>query len=46
VECLAFKEFYIVKLVVEYLAENLYHANKVFVDWFEMCSDFAALSIK
>jgi hypothetical protein len=31
---------------VEYLPENLYQADNIFVDWYELCSDFAALSIK
>jgi hypothetical protein len=36
-----------VKLVLQYLAENLYQVDKVFVDWFELNSDFfAALSTK
>jgi hypothetical protein len=43
---LAFKEVYIAKSVVQYLAENLYHADKIFVDSFELYSDFAALSTK
>jgi hypothetical protein len=37
---------YIVKSTVEYLVENLYQANKIFVDCFELHSDFAALLIK
>jgi hypothetical protein len=41
-----FKEVYNVKSAVEYLAENLYQADKIFVDCFEMHSDFAALSPK
>jgi hypothetical protein len=31
---------------LEYLAENLYQADNIFVDWFELYYDFAALSIK
>jgi hypothetical protein len=45
-QVLTFKEVYIVKSVVEYLAENLYHADKIFVDCFELYSDSAALSTK
>jgi hypothetical protein len=41
-----FKEVYIIKSVVEYLAENLYQADKIFVDWFELYPNFAALLIK
>jgi hypothetical protein len=41
-----FKEIYIVKSAIEYLAENLYQADKIFVDCFEFHSDFAALSEK
>jgi hypothetical protein len=41
-----FKEVYIIKSVVEYLAENMYQADKIFVDWFELYSNFAALLIK
>jgi hypothetical protein len=41
-----FKEVYIVKSVEEYLAENLYQGDKIFVDCFELHSDFAALSTK
>jgi hypothetical protein len=43
---LTFKEVYIVKSAVEYLAENLYQADKIFVDCFELHSDFVALSTK
>jgi hypothetical protein len=43
---LTFKEVYIVKSVVEYLAENLYQADKIFVDCFELHYDFVALSTK
>jgi hypothetical protein len=43
---LTFKEVYIVKSAVEYLAENLYQGDKIFVDCFELHSDFAALSTK
>jgi hypothetical protein len=41
-----FEEVYIVKSVVAYLAENLYQADTIFVDWFELYSNFAAFSIK
>jgi hypothetical protein len=41
-----FKEVYIVKSAIEYLAENLYRADKIFVDCFELHSDFVALSKK
>jgi hypothetical protein len=41
---LTVKEVYIIKSAVEYLIENLYQTNKIFVDWFELHSDFAALS--
>jgi hypothetical protein len=41
-----FKEVYIVKSAIEYLAENLYQADKIFVDCFELYYDFAALSTK
>jgi hypothetical protein len=41
-----FKEVYIVKSSIEYLAENLYQADKIFVDCIELHSDFAALSTK
>jgi hypothetical protein len=37
------KEVYIVKSAIEYLAKNLYQADKIFVDCFESHSDFAAL---
>jgi hypothetical protein len=30
----------------QYLAENLYQGDKVFIDWFELCYDFVALFIK
>jgi hypothetical protein len=40
------KEVYIVKSAVEYLVENLYHADKIFVDWFELNPDFVALLTK
>jgi hypothetical protein len=40
------KEVYIVKSVVEYLVENLYLADKIFANWFELYPDFAALSTK
>jgi hypothetical protein len=43
---LTFKEVYIVKSAIEYLADNLYQADKIFVDCFELHSDFAALLIK
>jgi hypothetical protein len=38
-----FKEVYIVKSAIEYLAENLYRVDKIFVDWFELYYDFVAL---
>jgi hypothetical protein len=41
-----FKEVYIVKSAIEYLTENLYQADKIFIDCFELHSDFAALSTK
>jgi hypothetical protein len=41
---LTVKEVYIIKSAAEYLIENLYQANKIFVDCFELHSDFAALS--
>jgi hypothetical protein len=41
-----FKEVYIVKSAIEYLAENLYQTDKIFVDWFELYYDSAALSTK
>jgi hypothetical protein len=41
-----FKEVYIIKSVVEYLAENLYQADKIFVDCFELYSDSVVLSTK
>ena len=37
---------YIVKSAVEYLVENLYQTDKIFVDCFELHSDFAALLTK
>jgi hypothetical protein len=40
------KEVYIVKSAIEYLAENLYQADKIFVDCFELHSIFAAHSTK
>jgi hypothetical protein len=43
---LTFKEVYIVKSAVAYLSENLYQTDKIFVDWFELYSDFTALLIK
>jgi hypothetical protein len=43
---LTFKEVYIVKSAIEYLAENLYQADKIFVDCFELHYDFATLLIK
>jgi hypothetical protein len=43
---LTFKEVYIVKSAVEYVVENLYQPDKIFVDCFELHSDFAALSTK
>jgi hypothetical protein len=39
-------EVYIVKEAIKYLAENLYHVDKIFVDCFELYYDSAALSIK
>jgi hypothetical protein len=39
-------QIYIVKSVIEYLAEDLYQADKIFVDWFELYPDFTALSTK
>jgi hypothetical protein len=41
-----FKAVYIVKLAVEYLAENLYQADKIFDDCFKLYYDSAALSTK
>jgi hypothetical protein len=41
-----FKEFYIVKSAVEYLGENLYQADTIFIACFELHSDFVALSTK
>jgi hypothetical protein len=43
---LTFKEVYIVESDIEYLAKNLYQADKIFVDIFELHSDFATLSTK
>jgi hypothetical protein len=43
---LTFKEVYIVKSAIEYLVENLYQTDKIFVDCVELHSDFAALSTK
>jgi hypothetical protein len=43
---LTFKEVYIVKSAIEYLAENLYQGEKIFVDCFDLHSDFTALSTK
>jgi hypothetical protein len=40
---LTFKEVYIVKSAIEYLAENLYQVDEIFVDCFELHSDFVAL---
>jgi hypothetical protein len=40
------KEVYIVKSAIGYLAENLYQADKIFVDCFELHSIFAAHSTK
>jgi hypothetical protein len=39
---LAFKEVHIVKSALQYLVENLYQVDKVFVDWFELNSDFCS----
>jgi hypothetical protein len=36
-----FKEVFIVKSAVEYLAENSYQADNIFVDCFDMYSDSA-----
>jgi hypothetical protein len=41
-----FKEVYIVKSAIEYLVDNLYQTDKIFVDCFELRSYFAALSTK
>jgi hypothetical protein len=41
-----FKEVYFVKSAVEYLAENMYQVDKIFVDCFELSYDSAALLIK
>jgi hypothetical protein len=41
-----FKEVHIVRSAVAYLVENLYQADKIFVDWFGLHSDFVALSTK
>jgi hypothetical protein len=43
---LTFKEVYIVKSAIDYLAENLYQGEKIFVDCFDLHSDFTALSTK
>jgi hypothetical protein len=40
---ITFKEVCFVKSAVEYLAENLYQVDKIFVDWFELHYDFVAL---
>jgi hypothetical protein len=40
------KEVYIVKSAIEYLTENLYQVDKIFVDCFELHFDFVALSTK
>jgi hypothetical protein len=39
-------EVYTVKSAIKYLAENLHHADKIFVDCFEFYYDSAALSTK
>jgi hypothetical protein len=41
-----FKEVYIIKAAAEYSVDNLYQAGKIFVDCFELHSNFAALSTK
>jgi hypothetical protein len=41
-----FKEVYIVKSAIEYLARNLYQTDKIFVDCFELHFEFAALLMK
>jgi hypothetical protein len=41
-----FKEVYIVKSAIEYLVDNMYQTDKIFVDCFELRSDFVALSTK
>jgi hypothetical protein len=41
-----FKEIHIVKSAIKYLVENLYQTDKIFIDCFELHSDFAALSIR
>jgi hypothetical protein len=38
-----FKEIYIIKSAVEYLAENLYQDDKIFVDCFELHFDSITL---
>jgi hypothetical protein len=43
---LTFKEVYIIKSAVEYLAENMYQTDKIFVDCFELHSDSIALLTK
>jgi hypothetical protein len=43
---LTFKDVYIVKSALEYLANNMYQADKMFVDCFELHSNFVALSEK
>jgi hypothetical protein len=43
---LTFNEVYIIKSALEYLANNMYQADKMFVDCFELHSNFAALSEK
>jgi hypothetical protein len=35
---------YIVKSAIEYLVDNLYQADKIFVDWFELYFDSTTLS--
>jgi hypothetical protein len=37
---------YIVKSAIEYLVDNLYQADKIFVDWFELYFDSTTLSIE
>jgi hypothetical protein len=41
-----FKEVYFVKSAAKYLAKNLYQADKIFVDYFELYSDSTAHSTK
>jgi hypothetical protein len=43
---LTFKDVYIVKTALGYLANNMYQADKMFVDCFELHSNFVALSEK